>query len=88
MPERLPWFPQCHVYYSAKVVVVAAVQGDENHTWDVDGDPIKVLPLEACALDIGEAVIQSLAASHDRLKTYEAESQYASTPGRIDPTTY
>jgi hypothetical protein len=82
-PDRSPWFPQCHVYYNSKRLVISSVQSDVTGWWSIDGDPLALFLLSANLLEIGQAVINSLAGSHDRLTNEEAERQYASMPNRI-----
>ena len=81
--ERLPWFSQCHVYYSDKGIIVCAVQANESTSWNVDRDPISNLPLSVGAFEIGQAVMRSLEGSHDHLSTTEAEAQYGSIPKKF-----
>jgi hypothetical protein len=78
-PELLPWEPLCRVYYSSKGVMVSAVHGDVSGG-SPDGPPMVMLSPRPSISEIGEAVIRSLAGSHDGLPTEETERLLASTP--------
>ena len=81
--EPLPPRPQsCDVFYSAREIVVFASHRDVVGMMPI-GSPMKLLPIDAAAAEIGTAVLESLRGSRDGLSESDGEEQTQAALGLV-----